>query len=160
MAYNAFAYELEGFFSSPKSSIVTNLTTSIGKTILLNCTWNNPDFLKIRSLKSTTSFFRLNPTWLKADAAYEHNGVFKGYQTEKIIVTRKGIILENYRNKMQLSTNSNNDQFIKISDVGISDEGKYICREFSTQLDQIYFVNIQCNFKNTNKRYLIYILTF
>lgn len=150
LAYNVLGYELEGFFPSQKSSIVTNITTSIGKTIILNCSWNNPDFLKIRSLKSTTSFLRLKPTWFKADAAYEHNGVFKGYKTEKLIVTRKGIILENYRNKIKLSTNSNNDQFIKISDVDISDEGKYICSEFSSQLDQIYFVNIQCNFKNFN----------
>lgn len=154
LAYNVWSYELEGLFSSVKSSLVTNVSTSIGNSVILNCSLNNPDYFKIRSPKSTTNFFRMNPTWIKADASYDQNGIFKSYQAEKIIVTRKGIIPENYRNKMKLISNSNSDQFLKISNVDISDEGKYICRELSTQIDQVFYVFVQCNFKkilNFNK---------
>lgn len=139
------SYQLDGLFSSVKSSLVTNITTSIGKNVVLNCSMNSADYFKIRSPKSTTSFLRLNPTWLKSDASYDQSGVFQSYQTEKIIVTRKGIVLAAYRNKIKLIINSNSDQFITISDVDISDEGKYICREFSTQMDHVYYVYVQCN---------------
>lgn len=127
-----------------KPSLITNITTSIGKTVFLNCSLNRDNNYLFRSVKSTTNTLKLNPTWLKADSSYNQYGLSNGFKTEKIIVTRKGIILDSYKDKIKLITNNNNDQILKISDVVISDEGKYICREFSTQVDKVYYLNVHC----------------
>ena len=68
--------------------------------------------------------FKLNPTWLKADPIYNQYGIMVGYKTENIIVTRKGIIAENLRDKMKLiSENDEKLQILRISNVNIRNEG-------------------------------------
>ncbi|CAF0762611.1 unnamed protein product [Brachionus calyciflorus] len=150
-----FCFQTNDFYPQIKPSLVTNITTSIGKTVFLNCTLNREaDVLRFRAIKLTTNAIKLNPTWLKADVAYNQIGLASGYKNEKIIVTRKGIILDDYREKMRLITNSNNnDQVLKISDVTISDEGKYTCREFSTQIDRIFYLSVHSAIKDLNVKF-------
>lgn len=97
--------------------------------------------LPSKNSKSTLTF---NPTWLKADAIYTQYGFLNGYKTENIIVTRKGIIPDSYRNRMRLIGQGDKIQMLKISDVEIRDEGKYICRELNSKIDRSFYINVLC----------------
>lgn len=144
--------------SNSYHNLITNLSTSVGKTVHLNCSLNSmrePIDLTFLRLKSSTrpdpfGQLKLNPTWLKADVFYEQNGFISGYKTENIIVTRKGIISDLHRDKMKLISLNNNDktQILKINEVDIKDEGKYICREFNSQSDKLFYLNVFCKFMN------------
>ena len=90
---------------SPPPS-VTNLTYAIGKTANLNCSVHQRPQPQQRrrdqaNMTSTmTNMMMVMPplpslTWLKADMVYDANGrrVDDSFRTEKIIVTRKGIVV-------------------------------------------------------------------
>lgn len=96
-----------------------------------------------RSVPSFSFKSRMNPTWLKADALYDRVGCIKGYGTENIIVTRKGIIAGTDFNKMKL-IGSYNGQFqsLQISNVNINNEGKYVCREFNSIHDKLFHLSV------------------
>ncbi len=133
---------IDGYYRHPPGII--NITTLIGKTIYFNCTLNNEDEQNL--VKYTSSFgfkSKLNPTWLKADPLYASNGYISGYKSESIIVTRKGIIVDAYRDKLRLiSSSSDQFQTLQIANVNVNNEGKYICREFNSQYDKLYYLNV------------------
>ena len=112
----------------------TNLTLLHGDSVQLNCTY--------KSQKSDNFIFDINPTWLKADVKYTEQGEVLGYRTENIIVTRKGVIAEAYRDKIKLSTIDNRIQTLTLLYVNAKDEGKYICRQFDSDFDKLYFIKV------------------
>jgi hypothetical protein len=99
-------------------------------------------------IKRTLTF---NPTWLKADVIYNQFGSLEGYKTENIIVTRKGIITDTYRERMKLISLGDKMQVLKINEVDVRDEGKYICREFNSKIDRSFYLNVYCNLKKQQK---------
>ena len=124
---------------------VTNLTTLIGKTVLFNCTLSPRDHLSDDLTERSTTLFksRMNPTWLKADALHDQSGCIKSYGTENIIVTRKGIIAGSDHNKMKLiSSASDHFQSLQISNVNANNEGKYVCREFNSLQDKLFYLSV------------------
>lgn len=146
---------------SPSPSVsITNLTVLPGKTVYLNCTmggssnFNSNNNRLFRPLmqddtshdESNSFFANLNPTWLKAEPLYSQNGVISSYKTENIIVTRKGIIADQFKSKLRLISPESSTKMLilRISDIDIRDEGKYICREFNSQLDKLFYINVYC----------------
>ena len=125
-----------------KSTLVTNLTVLMGETILLNCSLklntkqNNENFL------SETLLNTLNPTWLKADGKYDQSGEIIAFKSENIIVTRKGVIIDGLKEKIKLVGLNDKIQSLKIIDIIAKDEGKYICREFNSENDKIFYLKI------------------
>ncbi len=126
------------FYSRRVLPFVSNLSTIIGETVSFNCSVydNNKDENVINSSP------RLNPTWLKADVVYNQYGYITAYKTENIIITRKGIIVDGLRDKMKLITSNDQFQTLKLVDVNAKSEGKYICREFSSQSDKLFYLNV------------------
>jgi hypothetical protein len=173
ISLDASSNEIIGFYKKERPIFVTNLTSIIGKQVNLNCSLNSDNensFLPSRNKQSfkysqlrqsplesafdtsasTTPIqnpFKLNPTWLKADVIYDQFGMTNSYKTENIIVTRKGIIPDVYRDKMKLISVNDKLQILRLNDVDIKDEGKYICREFSSQHDKLFYLNVYCKFK-------------
>jgi hypothetical protein len=132
----------------PPSPSITNLSTVIGETISFNC-----------SIISVGNDFKLNPTWLKADIVYNQYGHVISYKTENIIITRKGIIIDSLRDKIKLTTTTTNglgrEQFqtLKLNNVNIKSEGKYICREFNSQLDKLFYLNVYAGVAGLNMKF-------
>lgn len=86
---------------------------------------------------------KLNPTWLKADTIYDQMGCVKSFNKENIIVTRKGIIASADRDKMKLITAYDERfQSLQISNVNVRNEGKYVCREFNSPYDKLFYINV------------------
>jgi hypothetical protein len=159
---NSFGNSQASVASGPSSVSITNLTTLAGKTIYLNCSLGNFNSnSRVRPVvrnnevdlsgadggeDSDNKFFaKLNPTWLKADPIYSQFGLVTGYRTENIVVTRKGMIADSYKSKLKLIKNEQSRMLVlRISDVDIRDEGKYICREFNSQLDKLFYLNVYC----------------
>lgn len=160
---NILIGEAVGFYR--KLPAVNNLTVLLGETVQFNCTLSassssstsngeQPSRSKqFNALHSSTPFasssfsfsadLKLNPTWLKADPIYSQHGLVEGYKSENIIVTRKGIIADNLmRDKMKLITSSDQAQILKIANVNIRNEGKYTCREFNSQFDKQFYLNV------------------
>lgn len=136
ISYDMNTNDLRNFYENPFQTSITNLTSIIGKTVHLNCSLFGSQ--KLPGMPS------LNPTWLKADVLYNQLGYVSAFKTENIIATRKGIIVDMYRNKMKLQSISDKLQILRIDDVDVSDEGKYICREFNSQIDKLFFLNVYC----------------
>jgi len=136
VSYDMNTNDLRNFYENPFQTSITNLTSIIGKTVHLNCSLFGSQ--KYPGMPS------LNPTWLKADVLYNQLGYVSAFKTENIIATRKGIIVDMYRNKMKLQSISDKLQILRIEDVDVSDEGKYICREFNSQIDKLFFLNVYC----------------
>jgi hypothetical protein len=134
------------FLNSAAQVSITNLTTIVGKTVYLNCTLGS--LINTHNQEDNAFFSKLNPTWLKADPLYNQQGVVTGFKTENIIVTRKGIIADNYKHKLKLINSEQNSKLLvlKINDVEPRDEGKYICREFNSQVDKLFYLNVYCKF--------------
>ena len=147
--------------AASSSVSITNLTTLAGKAIYLNCTLggslnnlnSNSRFKQFNHNNENDDedndfFVKLNPTWLKADPIYNQFGLVNGFKTENIIVTRKGMIADAYKSKLRLINSEQNSRLLvlRISDVEIRDEGKYICREFNSQLDKLFYLNVYCEF--------------
>lgn len=170
------AYSI-GYYSSP--NLAHNLTSSVGKTIYLNCSlltarsgadfdvFDYSKYVPHRSvagseLTTTTtttaaselaaaSLFGFNPTWLKADYVYNQNGMIEAYRTENIIVSRKGVVADGLSDRVKLirppiSPNGDRLQVLKLSDLEVRDEGKYICRELSANIDRAFYLNVFCMF--------------
>ena len=161
---NILIGEAVGFYR--KLPAINNLTVLLGETVQFNCTLSTssssssssngelPSRSKqFNALHSSTPFAsssfsfsadrKLNPTWLKADPIYSQHGLVEGYKSENIIVTRKGIIADNLmRDKMKLITSSDQAQILKIANVNIRNEGKYTCREFNSQFDKQFYLNV------------------
>ena len=166
---------------SPPPS-VTNLTYAIGKTANLNCSVHQRPQPQQRrrdqaNMTSTmTNMMMVMPplpslTWLKADMVYDANGrrVDDSFRTEKIIVTRKGIVVAARSSSSSSSSSSSVDengggdednlagsnmrlitnergqqQVLQLSDLSPLDEGKYICRDLDSQHDRVFYLNILC----------------
>jgi hypothetical protein len=144
-----------------KSPSISNLTALIGETVQFNCSLaseydqNNINLARYSSSIGIlppnsnilgNDFNALTPTWLKADAVYNQYGIINAYKTENIIVTRKGIIADALKEKMKLISNNNNFQTLRISNVNVRNEGKYICRELLSQHDKLFYLNVFCKF--------------
>ena len=130
-----------------KSPSISNLSTIVGETVYFNCSLAseyNSNFLSASELN--VDEFRLSPTWLKADPVYSQTGWITGYKTENIIVTRKGIIADNFREKMKLIKTNDQFQTLRISNVNVRNEGKFICREFNSQFDKLFYLNVHGKF--------------
>lgn len=169
-----------GYYSSSSSGHhnmnpgAQNLTTSVGKTVYLNCSLHTSavtssshvlDFFEYSlTVTATTTSTTLgpssileqlvafNPTWLKADFVYNQNGAIESHRTENIIVTRKGVVVgEGMRDKAKLiqspTMGVDRVQTLKLSDIEVKDEGKYICRELSANIDRIFYLNVFCKKK-------------
>lgn len=149
-----------GYYSN---NVVQNVSISVGKTVYLNCSLQTTiaehhlaDFFEYSSLGQTTvpppsnelGLLLSNPTWLKADFVYNQNGVVESHRTENIIVTRKGVVADSLRDKVKLIQPPSGDrvQVLRISDVEVKDEGKYICRELSANIDRSFFLSVFCKF--------------
>lgn len=129
---------------------VSNLSTIIGETVTFNCSVYD-DTNKDENAISHTP--RLNPTWLKADVVYDQYGYITDYKTENIIITRKGIIVDGLRDKMKLTTGSDQFQTLKLVDVNVKSEGKYICREFISQSDKLFYLNVYAGVTGLGMRF-------
>lgn len=130
-----------------KSSFITNITVLVGETVLLNCSLKSQDSKQKNSNFLENSFHlasltTLNPTWLKADGKYDQSGEIIGFKSENIIVTRKGVIVDVLRDKVKLVGLNDKIQSLKLNEVGAKDEGKYICREFNSENDKIFFLKV------------------
>lgn len=173
LSLDASSNEIIGFYKKERPLFVTNLTSIIGKQVNLNCSLNSDNENNFLSNRNKQSFkysqlrqsplesafdaspsttpvhnpLRLNPTWLKADVVYDQFGMTNSYKTENIIVTRKGIIPDVYRDKMKLITVNEKLQILRLNEVDIKDEGKYICREFNSQHDKLFYLNVYCKLK-------------
>ncbi len=152
--------EQQGYYQRPVG--VTNLTTIVGKTVLFNCSLsNNFGFSNNHASENLPSYpssieFRpkLNPTWLKADPIYDNMGCISSFNTENIIVTRKGIIASYDRDKMKLiSPISNHFQSLQISNINVKSEGKYICREFNSPFDKLFYLNVYAPVTGLNLKF-------
>lgn len=148
-SYDAFRihndFNLPGYYSQPAN--IVNISTLIGKTVFFNCSLSNDQ--ELNSIKYSFKS-KMNPTWLKADPIYNKYGCPTSYNTENIIVTRKGIIAGKNRQKMKLVSSYNNQfQSLQISDINVKDEGKYICREFNSHNDKQFYLNVFGKLKNT-----------
>lgn len=153
--FDASSNEIIGYYHKP-SNTITNITATIGKIVHFNCSFATPESnfnshlkynpLRIQSQSFINGFndFRPNPTWLKADAIYDQNGVTYAFKTENIIVTRKGIIPDVYKDKMKLLPVNEQLQILRLNDIEIKDEGKYICREFNSKFDKLFYLNVYC----------------
>lgn len=121
-------------------AFVSNISTIVGESISFNCSLYLNDEQK-RNIINYSPDNKLNPTWLKADVIYNQNGFITTYKTENIIITRKGIIIDNLRDKMKLTT-SDQFQTLKLNNINIKNEGKYICRGFSSDTDKLFYLNV------------------
>jgi hypothetical protein len=119
----------------------TSLSVLMGESVHLNCT------LSLTSANGFNNRAMFNPTWLKADAKYNDRGRLVDYKTDGIIVTRKGMVVDAYRDKVKLSTVRNQIQTLTLVNVDATDEGKYICREFNSNHDQFYFIQVYGEYK-------------
>jgi hypothetical protein len=131
--------QLVAIFLSLAAIVSSNENTTIivlmGESVQLNCT--------IQSVAdSLNNQIKFKPTWLKADAKYNEHGKFVDYKTENIIVTRKGLIVDAFRDKIKLKTVRNQVQILTITHIGARDEGKYICRGFNSNNDKFYFIQV------------------
>jgi hypothetical protein len=88
------------------------------------------------------SELKFNPTWLKADPIYNQNGIISGFKTENIIVTRKGIIADQLSDKMKLISVNDQTQMLHLNNLNVRNEGKYICREFNSNYDKQFILNV------------------
>ncbi len=147
--------EPQGYYQRPTG--VTNLTTLVGKTVLFNCSLSNNFGFNhasdnLPTYPSSVEFRpKLNPTWLKADPIYDNMGCISSFNTENIIVTRKGIIASHDRDKMKLiSPINNNFQSLQISNINVKNEGKYICREFNSPFDRLFYLNVYAQVAGLN----------
>jgi hypothetical protein len=113
----------------------TSINLLIGDSVQLNCTI-------LSSTHDSTGQMRFAPTWLKADARYSEHGKLVDYKTENIIVTRKGVVVDAYRDKVHLNTLRGQVQVLTLMNVDARDEGKYICRRFNSNNDQYYFIRV------------------
>ena len=134
-------------------NMITNLTTKIGKLVELNCSSELDVMQKLYRYKNAPDVYnslsqlQLNPTWLKADAIYDKNGYINAFKTENIISSRKGVLTDQYRQKMKLiAADDYQLKILRISDIGTKDEGKYICREFNSKFYNIFYLNVYCEF--------------
>lgn len=131
-------FNLPGYYTQPTN--IVNISRLIGKSVSFNCSLSNdrePNSINY-SFKS-----KLNPTWLKADPILDKYGCASSYNTENIIVTRKGIIAGKNRQKMKLVSSYHNQfQSLQISNINANDEGKYICREFNSKNDKQFYLNV------------------
>ena len=139
------------YLNQIKSSFVTNLTVLVGETVLLNCSVKTQDSKKKKSFLESSfhlsSLTTLNPTWLKAESIYDQSGEIVEFRNEKIIVTRKGAIIGEYKEKLKLVGLNDKIQSLRINDVNAKDEGKYICREFNSENDKIFYLKIFGEYK-------------
>jgi hypothetical protein len=134
------------YLNQIKSSFVTNLTVLVGETVLLNCSVKTQDLKQKKSflessyhLSSLTTF---NPTWLKAESIYDQSGDIIEFKNEKIIVSRKGVINEEFKEKLKLVGLNDRIQSLRLNEVNVKDEGKYICREFNSENDKIFYLKV------------------
>jgi hypothetical protein len=156
-----------------------NISSSVGKTVYLNCSLDNNELIDYHNLYSPVkrisktlggdgggdfpppppppaqqqnSLLTLfNPTWLKADCVYSQNGVVESHRVEKIIVTRKGIIADTYNKekiKLMQQTPGERVQVLRLNELEVKDEGKYICREFSARIDRTFYLSVFCKCSN------------
>lgn len=127
-----------------KTAFVNNLTVLMGETVYLNCTFNLKQASnRFNDEDNSINIPNVNPTWLKAEAKYDQSGQMAGFKAENIIVTRKGVIANDYKGKFKLKTvNNDKMQILSIVDVNAKDEGKYICREFNSQNDKIFYLKV------------------
>ena len=138
---NGLLADTVGYYRQPPG--ITNLTTLVGKTINFNCTLNNDDEKNpVKNMASFAFKSKLHPTWLKADPIHSITGHINGFRTENIIVTRKGMIADIYRDKMKLISHGDQFQTLQINNVNVNNEGKYICREFNSQYDKLFYLNV------------------
>ena len=82
---------------------------------------------------------------------YNQNGMIEAYRTENIIVSRKGVVADGLSDRVKLirppiSPNGDRLQVLKLSDLEVRDEGKYICRELSANIDRAFYLNVFCMF--------------
>lgn len=152
----AYLSSMGGYYSSLNTA--QNLTSSIGKTVHLNCslydTTSSDHFAVADEFEYSAKYasveaqlqqpqLSFNPTWLKADYVYNQNGQVESHRIENIIVTRKGVVADVVRHKIKV-VNGERVQALKITDLDVRDEGKYVCRELSANIDRAFYLSVFC----------------
>ena len=149
-----------------KSVFITNLTVLVGEHAILNCSIKatnlnnkqNNDFLE--NSFHLSSLTTLNPTWLKAENKYDKNGEISGFNNENIIVTRKGAVIDTLKDRLRLVGLNDRIQSLRLNDITAKDEGKYICREFNSENDKIFYLKVfgmHLNFLIKRELYVLFV---